>query len=59
MSGQPSGKLIEAMAHVQAGTKTPYAAARDANIALSTMYRSQLYKAWKAAQEAPPEKKKK
>lgn len=54
MSGQPSEAVKQAMQEVMAGTATPYAAAKAHNIALSTMYRSSLYKAWKAEREQPP-----
>lgn len=50
MSG-PSHALVLAMELVRAGT-SPYAAAQVCGIALSTMYRSALYKAWKAKQPA-------
>lgn len=36
------------------GTITPYSAAKQVGIALSTMYRSPLYKAYKAEQTNPP-----
>lgn len=56
MSGQPSAKLERAIALLResresGGTLTPYAAAKQVGIALSTMYRSPLYKAYKAEQE--------
>lgn len=38
--------LAEAMRLVRSGA-TPYRAAKQAGIALSTMYRSPLYKAWR------------
>ncbi len=57
MSGRPSTELQQAMDAVKHGGKTPYAAAKDAGIALSTMYRSALYKAWKAEQEEQERKR--
>lgn len=51
MSGQPSAALVEAMKAVKAGTATPYAAALANNIALSTMYRSALYRQWRKEQD--------
>jgi hypothetical protein len=41
------------------GTMTAYAAAQAVGIALSTIYRSALYKAYKAEQEATPKRKEK
>lgn len=55
MSGQTSAALIKAMAQVKSGKATPYAAAKANNIAVSTMYRSALYKKWKAKQEPAPD----
>ena len=52
MGANVSHAVIQAMEEVKAGTKTPYAAAKDASIALSTIYRSRLYKEWKAAEDA-------
>ena len=52
MGTNASHAVVQAMEEVKAGTKSPYAVARDAGIALSTMYRSRLYKAWKAEQES-------
>lgn len=62
MSGQPSEAVKLAMQEVEAGTATPYAAAKAHNIALSTIYRSSLYRKWKEEQEkqaAPPPAKRK
>jgi predicted DNA-binding protein (UPF0251 family) len=50
MSGKPSADTVEAMKLVAEEGMTPYAAARRMNIALSTIYRSPLYKAYKAEQ---------
>lgn len=47
MSGKPSADTQRAMELVKAGY-SPYAAAMEAGIALSTIYRSVLYKEWKA-----------
>lgn len=47
MSGKPSPQMIAAMRHVLAGM-TPYAAAKHMGVALTTMYKSRLYKLWKA-----------
>lgn len=46
MSGQTSDKTVKAIALLRDGY-SPYAAAKSAGIALSTMYRSKLYKAWR------------
>lgn len=51
MSGRPSTEVQQAMDAVRTKGITPYAAAKEAGIALSTMYRSPLYKAWKAEQD--------
>lgn len=51
MAGKPSKRIIQAMQLVREG-ETPYAAAKRKGIHLSTMYRSSLYKAWQAEQEA-------
>ena len=42
----PSDAMVDAMRLIHTGL-TPYAAAQKAGIALSTMYRSKLYKQWK------------
>lgn len=47
MSGKPSADMERAMELVRGGM-TPYAAAKEVRIALSTIYRSPLYKAWRA-----------
>lgn len=57
MAGKPGPLLIAALQLLidHEGQMTPYAAARHAGIALSTMYRAPLYKAWKdATDEADP-----
>lgn len=54
MSGQPSEAVKQAMQEVMAGTATPYAAAKANNIALSTIYRSSLYRKWKEEQANKP-----
>lgn len=41
-----SKAMLDAMKLVRSGM-TPYRAAKQANIALSTMYRSPLYKDWR------------
>ena len=46
MISRPSAALCEAMRLVRGGM-TPYAAARYVGIALSTMYRSRLYREWR------------
>ncbi len=48
MSGKPSAALVAAMKDVIAGKLTPYAAAIKHGIALSTMYRSESYRTWRA-----------
>lgn len=60
MGTNASHAVVQAMDEVKSGTKSPYQAAKDANISLSTMYRSRLYKEWKAEQDAqatPPPRK--
>jgi hypothetical protein len=56
MSGKPSADVVRAMQLVRRGM-TPYAAARQTGIALSTIYRSAIYKAWKARLYDPPTRK--
>lgn len=51
MSGRPSGATIRAVQLIKRGW-TAYRAAKHTGIALSTIYRSPLYKALK---EKPPE----
>jgi hypothetical protein len=46
MAGKPSMAMVQAMKLVIKGV-TPYKAAQTAGIALATMYRSALYKAWR------------
>lgn len=50
MSGRTSSETVKAMELVKGGM-SPYEAAKTVKIALSTIYRSALYKAWKAAQQ--------
>lgn len=54
MSGRPSAEVAKAVAMLResGGTLSAYAAAKAVGIALSTIYRSPLYKAYKAEQEA-------
>jgi hypothetical protein len=56
MSGRPSAEVAKAVALLRAsgGTLSAYAAARQVGIALSTIYRSPLYKAYKAEQGTKP-----
>lgn len=49
MSGRPSAKMIAAMRRVLGGM-TPYAAAKAEGIALATMYKSSIYKLWRAGE---------
>lgn len=42
-----SAGMVAAMKLVTTGKATPYQAAQKAGIALSTMYRSPLYKNWR------------
>ena len=50
MSGRPSAQVVQAVALLResGGTMSAYAAAKAVGIALSTIYRSPLYKAYKA-----------
>jgi hypothetical protein len=59
MSGRPSAEVVKAVALMResGGKVTAYAAARAVGIALSTIYRSPLYKAYKAEQETTPTRK--
>lgn len=50
MAGKPSEKTLQAMALVRSGALTPYQAAKQVGLALSTMYRSSLYREWSASQ---------
>lgn len=50
MSGRASAATLKAMDYVRAGM-SGYAAARQAGIALSTLYRSSLWKAYQAELE--------
>jgi hypothetical protein len=59
MSGKPSADMERAMNLVINEGLSPYAAARQVNIALSTIYRSPLYKAYKAEQDKKTTKKEK
>lgn len=47
MAGQASGRLIEAMKLVINARMTPYAAAKRAQVHVTTMYRSPIYKLWR------------
>lgn len=49
MTARTSEAMMRAMRLVRKGM-SPYAAAKKVKIALSTMYRSELYKAWKKEQ---------
>ncbi len=49
MAARQSAIVDEALRLV-AGGMTPYAAAKQVGIALSTIYRSKLYQEWKNAQ---------
>lgn len=51
MGKAPHSRVILAMELVREG-KTPYQAAKQVGIALSTIYRSVLYKEWKNAKPA-------
>lgn len=51
MSGKPSYRTKAAMELVREGI-TPYAAAKQMKLHISTIYRSQLYKAWQAENDA-------
>ena len=53
MSGRPSAEVIQAVALMResGGTMSAYAAAKAVGIALSTIYRSPLYKEYKAGQK--------
>jgi transposase len=55
MSGRPSAQVVQAVALLResGGTMSAYAAAKAVGIALSTIYRSPLYKAYKAGQPSP------
>jgi hypothetical protein len=59
MSARPSAEVAKAVALLResGGTLSAYAAARQVGIALSTIYRSALYKAYKAEQETKPARK--
>lgn len=61
MTGRPSAEVAKAVAMLResGGRMTAYAAAQAVGIALSTIYRSALYKAYKAEQEATPNRKEK
>ena len=48
MSSKPSADMERVMQLIRSGF-TPYAAAKQVGIALSTLYRSPLYKAWRDA----------
>jgi hypothetical protein len=48
MGRAPTTKVLLAMALIREGM-TPYAAAKQVGIALSTIYRSRLYREWKNA----------
>lgn len=56
MSGRISAAVVQAMALITDPQHpvSPYAAAKAVGIALSTIYRSSLYKAYKAGQTRPP-----
>jgi hypothetical protein len=47
MAGHPSARMVQAMRYILFANMTPYAAAKRAGIAVDTMYRSRLYKAWR------------
>lgn len=51
MAGKPSHRTQAAMDLVREGI-TPYAAAKQMKLHISTIYRSQLYKAWQAENDA-------
>jgi hypothetical protein len=48
MAGRSSAAMIQAMRYIIEASMTPYAAAKRAQIDLRTMYRSRLYKLWRA-----------
>lgn len=56
MSGRPSAETVKAMELVKGGM-SPYAAARETGIALSTIYRSSLYKQYLAEQTTNTKRK--
>jgi hypothetical protein len=61
VSGRPSAEVVKAVALMResGGSLSAYAAAKAVGIALSTIYRSPLYKAYKAEQDqSHPEKEK-
>lgn len=60
MTGRSSAEVVKAVALLRksGGTMTAYAAAKAVGIALSTIYRSPLYKAYKAEQQSHPTKEK-
>jgi len=51
MPGRPSAAMLQTMELVRSGM-TPYKAAKTVGINLGTMYRSVLYRAWKAERDA-------
>lgn len=53
MPGKPSYEMVKAMELVKQGM-TPYAAAKQLGLDLSTMYRSRLYKDYKKMQKRKP-----
>jgi transposase len=59
MSGKPSADMERVMHLVTNEGMSPYAAAKQVNVALSTVYRSPLYKAYKAEQAKKPNQKEK
>lgn len=62
MSGRPSAQVVQAVALMResGGAMSAYAAAKAVGIALSTIYRSPLYKAYRAEQDrSPPQHKEK
>jgi hypothetical protein len=60
MSGRPSAQVVQAITLMResGGTMSAYAAAKAVGIALSTIYRSPLYKAYRAEQQATPTSRK-
>lgn len=50
MTGKPSADMVRVMELIRTGM-TPYAAAKTVGVALSTVYRSPLYKEWKKEQK--------
>jgi hypothetical protein len=48
MAGRSSAAMVAAMNFILQANMTPYAAARRAQVNLTTMYRSPLYKLWRA-----------